>query len=217
MTPGRLARRVLGRRLFSLAGAVYRRLFVDLRDVIDTLPDLPLGARVLEIGGGDGMLAEMLLRARPDLQLVLVDLAPSVGGALSESRRQRVVIHPETSVAAYRQKDLALPDVILVSDVVHHIPAVDRPAFFQDVAALMRPGKTLLVVKDVSPGGIRSRAAWLADRYISGDRQVRFLGADEMKTLVCAAIPGCPSRETDLLGRDAPNYMIAFGPVEAGP
>ena len=78
-SPGSLARRVLGRH-FSVAGRIYRGLFVDLEEVARCLsPHIPAGAVVLDVGGGDGDPLNPLLRLRPDITVRLVDPSPEVG------------------------------------------------------------------------------------------------------------------------------------------
>jgi len=167
--PGQVARRLLGRR-FQTIGNAYRRIFVNLERIVDVLEqEMPRHANVLDIGGGDGALVERLLKRRPDLVVSMCDLAPSIGAFLSASNRAKVKLFAATDfthvTGAY--------DVVTMSDVIHHVPADQRDAFFRSLAkSCDRWGCRKIILKDVEPGGWRATLSLLADRYVTGDRHV---------------------------------------------
>ena len=81
MTPGKLARKILGRYTVPV-GQVYRRIFVDLGTIAKQFDGaIPRNAHILDIGGGDGALIEFLLERRPDLTVTMCDRAPSIGSS----------------------------------------------------------------------------------------------------------------------------------------
>jgi hypothetical protein len=51
-------------------------------------------------------------------------------------------------------------------------------------------------------------AAWLGDRYISGDPVARFLGESDMRALITAAFPAATIQATELIRRSPPNYSL---------
>jgi len=210
MSPGQIARRLLGPRAFRLVGRAYRRVFVDLRKVVESFPPLPEGAEVLDVGGGDGEVVNLLLARFPSVRVTMIDLGENIGTALDSGYRDRVRVLPKTSVEAYAQQGGRVPDVLILSDVLHHIPIDARPRFFEDLASLVRGRAVTLIVKDVAPEGVRSRCAYLADRYISGDRNVAFLSPAELEASVRRAFPAATAAETDLVRRDFPNYALVF-------
>lgn len=73
-------------------------------------PLLPEGARVLDIGAGDGTIAALLLQHRPDVEIVGVD----------------VLVRPDTQIPVTEFDGVRLPfddgsfDAALLVDVVHH-------------------------------------------------------------------------------------------------
>jgi hypothetical protein len=215
MSPGQLARRLLGPRLFAPVGRAYRALFVDLEQVVDSFPPLPPEGHVLEVGGGDGELLNVLLARHPRLQATLLDPRPDAGGGLLPGLRGRVRVLAATSLAGY----LTLPDrprnvdLVVLADVVHHVPAAERPDFLAQLGSLLhqQPAPPL-VIKDVRRGGWRGRLSELSDRFVSGDRQARFLLEEEMEALVTANIPGVSGRRTALHARNPPNYCLVFSP-----
>ena len=211
MSPGQMARRLLGRRAFRLLGRAYRRVFVDLRKVVQSFPPLPEGAEILDVGGGDGEVVNLLLARFPSVRLTMIDLGDNIGTALDPRYRDRVRILPKTSVAAYAQQADEPPDVLILSDVLHHIPVDQRVGFFEDLENLVRGKAVTLIVKEVAPDGVRSRCAYLADRYISGDHNVAFLGPAQLKALVLGTFSSATAEETRLIHTDFPNYALVFG------
>jgi len=209
MTPGKIARRILGP-LFPAVGRVYRRFGVDLNSVAEAIPPIPEGATVLDIGGGDGDLLNLVLPRSPGVRVTMIDLSSSIGAWLAPELRSRVEILPATSVRDFSEMGRQAPDVILLSDVVHHVPAGARREFFDDIARLVRGGRTRLVIKDVEPGGLCSKMLYLMDRYISGDKDVQFLSREEMQQLVRESMPVDAVEETGLLLKNPPNYALVF-------
>lgn len=210
MTVGSLARRLLGDRLFVRLASLYRAIFVDLDAVVDCLPRFAPGTEVLDVGGGDGALLDRVLARNPGTRATLVDLAPRVGAAIAPERRARVRCLPATRLAACRERGAPAPDVVLVSDVLHHVPRAMREPLLRDVRALAGDRALQLVVKDVAPGGLRARLGVLADRFVSGDRGVELLTPDAACELVRRVFPELRPTATALLDRDAPNYCLVF-------
>jgi trans-aconitate methyltransferase len=209
LTPGKLVRTVLGPRLFAPIGRLYRGFFVDLEKVVDCLPPLASDATVLEIGGGDGQLMNALLGRYPGLRATMIDISATAGQAILPEFRERVVCLPNTRIADYVPS--AQPDLVILSDVVHHIAPGQRPQFFAELAPLLANRSTLLAIKEVRPGSFKARLALAADHHISGERQVRFLDEAALLELVQSAIPEIQHRATNLFDRDAPNYCTLFG------
>ena len=199
MSPGQLARRLLGSH-FQIAGELYRRIFVDMDKVTDgMIRHIPQGAHVLDVGGGDGYVVDLLLTKRPDIRVTMTDIAPEIGSFIRPANRDRVILKPGTDAAEVE----GAFDVITLADVVHHVPAPARPGFFAMLASVAaRTGARTVLVKDVEPGGLRALLALWGDLYITCDKNVAFLPADRVE------IPGFEKRETAM--PDFPNYLLTF-------
>ena len=73
-----------------------------------------------------------------------------------------------------------------------------------------RIGSNAIVVKEVAPGSVRARLLFWMDRYISGDKNVRFLNPYELEQLVRRALPVQEVQTTNLLVENPPNYALVF-------
>lgn len=213
MSIGQLARRILGDRWFPAIGAFYRSLFVDLEKVADSVPPLPPDAQILDVGGGDGAVLNVILGRHPQARATMIDLAPRIGASLQPDRVERVRMLPGTSLLDYAATDHPRPDLVLISDVIHHVPVAARPQFFADLRAVVGAAPVSIFVKDIEPGFLRAKASYLADRYVSGDKQVELIGERALKDLLSRTFPGATLRSTDLMERDGPNYAVICEPL----
>lgn len=204
---------MLGTR-FHVVARYYRALFVDLHAVANVVSRyLPHGALVLDVGGGDGAPLNYLLACRPDLNVVMLDPAETIGGAIEARFASRVTLAPRTVPAQY---DGPRPDAILIADVLHHVPENRRAAFLDEIAALARRyAVNAIVVKELQPGHIRSVMGLLSDRYVTGDRNVRFIPVETLVTLLADALgDDFTIEETELRRMDAPNYCVVASRAE---
>jgi hypothetical protein len=210
-----MVRRLLGPRAARYVGRVYRSIFADLdkqADVIATL--IPRSAHILDVGGGDGEPINRLLRVRPDIRVTTLDPAVDVGQWIDERFNGRVCRLSRTSLVDYlRAADREPePDVLLLSDVIHHVAVPMRTAFLSTVGELLQKVPNLLViVKDVEPGHWRSRLGYWSDRFVTGDRDVSLVSRQQLIRLLEDALGPLELRETELYALDQPNYAIAFG------
>lgn len=213
MSVGSIVRAVLGDQAFRPLGRAYRRVFVDLHSVVDAIGALPRNAYVLDIGGGDGDVINLLLAKHPDCRVTMIDIADTVGGWIEPRFQDRVERRPRTDIRQFAAGNV-VPDVVLVSDVVHHVPVAAREGFVDDLAAVVGP-KTLLVVKDINPGKARSVLSVLADRYITGDRHVELVRSDVLGEMIARRLRDHRMEASRLEERDAPNYLLKFVPRQS--
>jgi hypothetical protein len=211
-SPGAWTRRLLGDRAFRVVGRAYRAVFVDLDGAIATIAaEIPDGAHVLDVGGGDGEPLDRLLHLRRDIRVTTMDVAPRVGAWIRASHDERVHRLPATTLANYLSVGASMPDVLLLADVMHHVPPDVRPSLLASVAELFRKQPSLrLIVKDVEPGHWRATLGCLSDRYVTGDSGVSPISREALVRLVSETCGPLRWRETLLFQRDRPNYALVF-------
>lgn len=212
MTIGQFVRKILGKN-FHIVGRVYRSVFVDLRAVARSIePHIPKGAMMVDVGGGGGQLLNFLLSLRNDITVKMIDLSPSIGDSLKEEHLTMVETYPGTSIREFMDKVKYRPDVILISDVIHHIPLGNRKDFFIDLRTMVdcKDGARI-IIKDLEPGYFRSTLGRLADRYISGDKKVSLVGRADICNIMSEVFGNTVVvKETTLFELDKPNYALLF-------
>ena len=211
-SPGAMARGLLGERYTQVVGRAYRALFADLKRAAAIVSQaIPQNARVLDVGGGDGEHLNCLLDLRSDIRVTTIDVAAQVGGWIRECHAARVERRPATTLVHHVREAQTLPDVVLICDVVHHIPQADRADFFATVAKLLeRSPRTRVIVKDVQPGYLRATLGYLSDRFVSGDIGVSPISRDELIATMQRACHDIHCEETPLFEADCPNYALVF-------
>ena len=178
MTIGSSVRRMLGPRLERVAADRYRRMFVDLDSLASTIAGLGSFGSVIEVGCGEGALLSRLMdKLAPDAYALGIDIAPNPGHGYT-GHNQKVVFR-QTAVADV-VADGQRFDLVVVSDVLHHIPPTDRVGFLESCRDLLAPKGTIVVKEWVRRRNLAHLAAYGSDRYVSGDKGVQFYSEDEL-------------------------------------
>ncbi len=130
----------------------FAETFSDSRSFSDPaltsiLPHIPTGARVLDVGCGNGQLALLLDRERPGATYVGIDAVPEL---VEAARAQATDLKNITS--QFRIADITQPDWSLVIDslfidtvvclaALHHIPSFElRAHSLREMADVLAPG-----------------------------------------------------------------------------
>ncbi len=172
---------------------------------------MPRDAHLLDVGGGDGQPLNHLLSVRPDLTITTLDPAPVVGQWIDPRYDRQVKRLPRTSLTEFVACAHPQPDVILIADVLHHIPKAVRRKFLDSVGVLLdRVPNLRVIVKDVEPGHWRALLGLWSDRYVTGDRNVSLISRDEVTRLFEEVLGPFHREDTDLFKEDLPNYAIVL-------
>lgn len=208
MAIGTVVRRFLPTKLERIAADRYRRVFVDLDKVAERLSgELPIGIRLLDIGGGDGDLLNRLLAIRGDIYVDMVDIAQQVGTLLRPEFEPRVLKLPGTHLQHYATTHAGRYAAVLISDVLHHIAPLERVHFLRSMKACLQQGGVALI-KDVEPGHVIATLGLYCDRYLSGDRGTTLVSMRALRGLLGDAWPLRDFREVGLYAVDKPNYLV---------
>lgn len=169
------------------AAEAYRRVFVDLDFLADRIADHEKPDRVLEIGCGDGAMADRLTTRFPDAEYIGIDVCPAPGRRYIGTD-QHATFRQATS-PQLRAETPEPFDLTVLVDVLHHIPdETDRETVLADAAALT--GGTIVVKDWDAQPSLAHGLQVVADRYLSGDRTVRFGSLDYLLDLTARALPG---------------------------
>lgn len=178
---GRTIRRALGP-YERQASELYRRMFIDLEDMSALVRTWSKPTRIIEIGCGEGALAERLVRDFPTASYTGIDIIPHLGRMYS-GPADRVTFRQITA-EAMAQDHAAAFDLVVINDVLHHVPADLRPGILHASRCLLAPGGSLILkdwVRRLTP---IHAAVYIADVVIGGDRGVLYMTADEQRRLI---------------------------------
>jgi len=187
LTLGKKVRRFMGP-LEKPATRAYRSMFVDTNSLADSIAASGPGNAILEIGAGDGTVSGALLNAIPNAILLGIDIDGDPGA----------MFKGPTSQATFRiqsAEDLLVAlgpafDLVVISDVLHHVPASERVALLKTASELVCEGGLLAIKETCRRRSFRYLLSVFSDRYISGDRSVSFMSEDELTELIDASVEG---------------------------
>ena len=206
MRIGRTVRTSLGR-FEAPVSAFYRKLFIDLDACVRVLAERVPAMSILEVGCGDGQLAGPLLDRFPDATYHGIDIAPEVG-RLFEGDRARAhfgSVDSRTFLAGTDQRF----DLVLLVDVLHHVPRLARADVLADVRALTRSGGCYVVKDWLRSHSLVHAGVWVSDRILTGDR-VAYFAPDELQSLVPELFPEDSELFTTAVPPHHNNVLLAY-------
>jgi 2-polyprenyl-3-methyl-5-hydroxy-6-metoxy-1,4-benzoquinol methylase len=184
MPIGAFVRGLFGRHEHRVA-ELYRSLFIDLDDYAERIGAwVPDAKRILEVGCGEGAVTERLTRLYPDAEILAIDIMPAVG-RLYRGPTDHVSFR-ETTVQAVATERPADFDLVILSDVVHHVPLELRDEILAAVRTCVAPNGVFLF-KDWKRSA--TPIHWLChagDRWLTGDH-VSYLSKSEAKAMLTRA------------------------------
>ena len=176
------------------AANLYRACFVDLGHLARQVREWTPAASILEIGCGEGALTERLSLVYPKARITGIDITPKVG-RLFCGDRERVTFAQETTHVLVAGNPASF-DLILICDVMHHVPWELHKQLLTDVGKGLKPGGRFVLKDWERQTNLAHLLCYLSDRYITGDR-IRYRSADEFRTLL-QSIFGSGSIEREL-------------------
>lgn len=184
MPLGPFVRRLFGRYEHRIA-ALYRSAFIDLDAYAERIGAwVPRARRILEVGCGEGAVTERLAQLYPDAEILGIDIIPTVG-RLYRGPTDHVSFR-EASVQAVAAERPGAFDLVILSDVVHHVPQQLREEILAAVRACVAPGGVFLF-KDWTR--TTTPIHWVChagDRWLTGDR-VSYLSKPQAEALLLRA------------------------------
>jgi SAM-dependent methyltransferase len=156
----------------------YRSIYIDIDAFVEQIRLWkPNATRILEVGCGEGAVTERLNAAFPDSDITAIDITPRVGRLYQGSRdRVRFI---QCAVQDIATAEPGRYDLVVLSDVLHHVPGEFRQGLLNAIRSAMAQGG-VLVFKDWQRSC--TPIHWLSyasDRWITGDR-ISYMTRQEM-------------------------------------
>jgi SAM-dependent methyltransferase len=196
MQPGPLIRRLFGPYEHGVAEA-YRSIFVNLDDFAGLMNTWVPGAqKILEVGCGEGAMTERITRLYPAAAVTAIDITPNVG-RLFRGQTSSVTFCQE-SVEEVARREPGSFDLVILADVIHHVPAEFRRSLLSAIAQAMAPGGSLIFKDWVVSSSPIHWLCLMSDRYLTGD-DVRYCTMGGINTLVADIFGPDTIRQTDTI------------------
>ena len=207
MPIGPVIRALFGRHERRIAD-LYRGLFMDLGDYGAKIGAwAPDASRILEVGCGEGAVTEILAKTFPRANILAIDITPRAG-RLYRGRREGVRFR-NAAVQDIAGEHPGAFDLIVLSDVIHHVPLSMRSDLLEAIGQALAPGGRF-VLKDW--GRSAAPIHWLGyagDRWLTGDR-VAYLTPAEAQRLVAQSIPALKLAADGRIRPWRNNYALLF-------
>jgi 2-polyprenyl-3-methyl-5-hydroxy-6-metoxy-1,4-benzoquinol methylase len=161
---------------------IYRRIFVDLDALVgEVLNNVMAPERVLEVGCGDGLVTERLALALPSSVLTGIDICAQPGRLYRGDRSRARFIRTTAEDLGSTEEDRY--QLLIVADVLHHVPHRDWRRFLSGVASLMASGGTLVLKDWIQERTPAYLMGYWSDRFVTGDH-IRYPREEELRSLV---------------------------------
>lgn len=169
---------------------LYRRIYIDLDSLAGLMHSwVPLPHRILEVGCGEGAMTERLVRTYPAASITAIDISPNVG-RLFRGNASTVTFIQET-VESVARREPASFDLVVLADVLHHVPVAARVSLLSAIDRSLLPGGGLIFKDWVVSSSPIHRLCEFSDRRLTGD-DVSYFTMSDIDTLL-----------TDTFGRGA--------------
>jgi 2-polyprenyl-6-hydroxyphenyl methylase/3-demethylubiquinone-9 3-methyltransferase len=166
----------------------YRSIYINIDAFVELVVQWkPAPNKILEVGCGEGAVTQRLNAAYPDAKITAIDITPRVGrlyrGSLSGVRFMKCTVQ-EIAATESGQYDL-----VVLSDVLHHVPLQLRQELLDAIRTALAPNGTLVFKdwqKDYAP------IHWLcyaSDRWLTGDR-ISYMTREEMRERLASSFGG---------------------------
>jgi 2-polyprenyl-6-hydroxyphenyl methylase/3-demethylubiquinone-9 3-methyltransferase len=192
MSIGSKVRRMFGRHE-RLVSELWRAAFINLDQFVKQLCEwVPNPGTILEIGCGEGAGTERLASSYPNASILAIDIAPNLG-RLYSGPRDRVAFR-QIAVTELANAQGGEFDLIVMCDVLHHIPPEMRSDIIAAARTLLAPGGSF-VFKDWARTATPIHwIAYAADRWLTGDR-IGYATPAEAESLFAATFGESAIRE----------------------
>ncbi|MGA3402674.1 MAG: class I SAM-dependent methyltransferase [Acetobacteraceae bacterium] len=161
----------------------YRALYLDIGDLAERVHQWrPVARKILEVGCGEGAVTEQLHATYPTAEITSIDITPRLGRLYRGSRDGVRFI--QCHVQEIAATEPGQYDLVVLCDVLHHVPAASRQELLDAIRITMASGG-VFIFKDWERNA--TPIHWLchaSDRWLTGDRISYMTRAEMRETLV---------------------------------
>jgi len=159
---------------------LYRSLFFSVAAFVRGVRDSAGSPRrVLEIGCGTGIVTEHLSQAFPGADVTAIDICDEPGSMCAHRSGTRFFRMTAAELCATRPQPY---DLIVISDVLHHVPRSGRAELLARAADMSAADGVLVLKEWIRQRTVPFLMGYCSDRFITGD-DVHFLSEEELRAM----------------------------------
>jgi 2-polyprenyl-3-methyl-5-hydroxy-6-metoxy-1,4-benzoquinol methylase len=161
---------------------IYRDFFVNLTELVKQIKywvDSP--GNILEVGCGEGAVTDYLVKAYPDAYITGIDITPKAGRLFTGNSSK--VNFKQQTIKNYISELPPSADLIIIGDVMHHIPWEMHYDFLCDVKTALKPNGHIILKDWIRNNTMIHLLGYLSDRFITGD-DIHYKSAEEFRYLI---------------------------------
>jgi 2-polyprenyl-3-methyl-5-hydroxy-6-metoxy-1,4-benzoquinol methylase len=160
---------------------IYRRIYMSLDAFAEAVGSRIKAVRILEVGCGEGMLTERLHRIYPSALIIGTDISSRVGRLFPKTSGEVLFLNRTAQAIENQYKNFF--DLIVLCDVLHHVPRPKIPALLGSVGQMLMPGGTIVIKDWQKKRNLIYLLGYLSDRFITGDH-VFYLRTEDWEKLL---------------------------------
>jgi 2-polyprenyl-6-hydroxyphenyl methylase/3-demethylubiquinone-9 3-methyltransferase len=181
---GPIVRGMLGRYERPVSDA-YRAAFFDIDAAVARMRAWqPSAHRILEVGCGEGVITERLRSAYAEAEITAIDITPRVGRMYAGPPNGLRFLQCDVRSIAAREPGRY--DLVVLCDVLHHVPINLRHAVLAAIRVAMAPGGSFVLKEWESRRTVMNAICWATDRWITGDR-ISYMTREDMRQRLASA------------------------------
>jgi 2-polyprenyl-3-methyl-5-hydroxy-6-metoxy-1,4-benzoquinol methylase len=168
MAMGPFIRRMFGPYERQISEA-YRAAFFDIDAFVERMRQwTPNATKILEVGCGEGAVTERLNAAYPFAKITAIDITPRLGRLYEGSRdKVRFIRCNVQKIAATEPGQY---DLVVLCDVLHHVPVAFRQELLDAIRATLAPGGAFVLKEWERTSTPIHWLCYATDRWVTGDR-----------------------------------------------
>jgi 2-polyprenyl-3-methyl-5-hydroxy-6-metoxy-1,4-benzoquinol methylase len=177
MAIGPIIRRAFGPYEYQISAA-YRAIYIDIGQLaLVTQRWVPTARNILEVGCGEGAVTEHLRTLYPYAAITAIDVTANLGRLYRGPREGlRFVQCQVEQVAA---TDAGVYDLVILSDVLHHVPHDLRQSLLESIRTTLAPDGSFIFKDWIRTATPIHWLSYASDRWLTGDR-IAYLTHQEM-------------------------------------
>jgi len=160
---------------------IYRRIYINLDAFSKEVGYRIKANKILEVGCGEGLLTERLHKIYPTALIIGIDISSRVGRLFSKTPQN--VFFLNRTVQSVELEYKRFFDLIIICDVLHHVPTQHIPSLLQSVGQMMKPGGSIVIKEWQKKWNLIYLLGYFSDRWITGDQVCYLRKADWEKLL----------------------------------